>query len=54
MEVRVRGLLDEVLALVGLLRTVVEVVWVSAPRRDRGARAVRVYLKVRGKGVRRQ
>jgi hypothetical protein len=43
-----------VLVLVGVLREVVEVASVSAPRRDRGARTVRVYLKIRDKGVRRQ
>jgi hypothetical protein len=36
MEVRLRGLPDKVLALVDLLDQVVEVVSVSAPRRDRG------------------
>jgi len=54
MEVRVRGLPDEVLALVGRLRELVKVVSFSAPRRNRGARTVRVYLEIRGKGVRRQ
>jgi hypothetical protein len=53
MEVRLRGLPDEVLALVGLLGQVVEVVSVSAPSGDRGARAVRVYLEVRSKGTQR-